>query len=88
MSILKHSARALNQLPLGTSRSVNTSVPDFEHHTRDKTVSQKTPVSSVSVILPLLPNPLPLISLQHCLILATDNVIQYNTYILSLSLCF
>jgi len=35
--ILKRPARALNQLPPRTSRSVNTGVPDFEHHTRDTT---------------------------------------------------
>ena len=40
ISILKRPARALNQFPSGSSRSVNTGVPDFDHHTRDTTVWQ------------------------------------------------
>ena len=34
----------MNQLPSGTSRSVNTGVPDVEHHTRDTT---RVPLSTL-----------------------------------------
>ena len=40
ISILKCPARALNQFPSGTSRSINTGVPDFDHYTRDTTIRE------------------------------------------------
>jgi len=43
--ILKRPARALNQFPSGTSRSVNTGVPDFDHHTRDTTAATRPTVT-------------------------------------------
>jgi len=39
ISILKRLARALNQFPSGISSSVNTGVPEFNHHTRDTTLA-------------------------------------------------
>ena len=40
ISVLKCPARALNQFPSGTSRSVNTGIPYFDHHTRDTTIRE------------------------------------------------
>jgi len=77
ISILKRPTRALNQFPSGTSRSVTTDVPDFDHHTRDTTVLRVL-YSPSSVAVPIQMNPLPSLFLK--IRLKTGNGVLCDRY--------